>query len=149
MQQHRLVILDRHIRLPVTLLHRDPHEEPTYERAADVLVVFFILKGHADELDLGALHDGAELLTNVVSGLEGTEGEKVLVAPFLGVSLRVGGFEGMVDIEHGQVITVRVGEELFHFVSALPGGGGTDENLGDGEEGRDGEDFVGAVEFWG
>ena len=110
MQQHRLIILDRRVRLSATLLHGDLHEEPADQCASDVLVVFLVLERHADELDLAALHDGAQLLADVVGGLEGPQGEEVLVAPFLGVGLGLGRFEGVVDVEHGQVIAVRVGK---------------------------------------
>lgn len=98
MQQHGLVILDRHVRLAVALFHSDLHEEAADERAPDVLIVFLIFKRDADELDLRALHDGAKLLTDIVGGLESAEGEEVLVAPFLGVGLSGGGFEGVVYV---------------------------------------------------
>lgn len=149
MQQHILIILDRDIRLPTALLLSNLHEEPGHQRAADVAVVVLVLEGRADELDLLRLHNALELHADVVGGLQRAQGEEVVVAPLLGVCLRVGGFEGVVDVQHGEVVAVRVREEGFHVVGALAGGDGADEDLRHGEEGGEGEDLVGAVEFGG
>jgi len=149
MQQHILIILHGYIRLPASLLLSNLHEEPGHQRAADVAVVVLILEGRAHELDLLRLHDALELHADVVGGLERAQGEEVVVAPLLGVCLRVGGFEGVVDVQHGEVVAVRVREEGFHVVGALAGGDGADEDLRNGEQGGEGEDLVGAVELGG
>ena len=147
MQENALVVLDGAVVLAGSVLLGDLHEEAGAQGAADVLVVLLVLKGRRDELDLLALHDALELHAHVVGLLQGAEGEEVVVAPLLGVLLRLGSLEGVVDVEHGEVVAVFVGEEVLHFVGAFASGGGADEDLGHRDEGRHGEHLVTAVEF--
>lgn len=73
----------------------------------------------------------------------------MLVAPVLG-AVRVRGvlaLEGVVGVEQREVVAVRVGKVRLHLVGALAVVGGADKDLRHREEGRDGEDLVGAVEL--
>ena len=147
MEEDGLVILDGGVGLAVGFALGDLHEEAGDERAADVLVVLLVVEGGGDELELLALHDALELQAHVVGGLEGAQAEEVVVAPLSGVLLGGVAFEGVVDVEEGEVVAVGVGEEVLHLVGAFAVAGGADEDLGDGEEGGEAEDLVGAVEF--
>lgn len=71
----------------------------------------------------------------------------MLATPFVCVGLCLGSFEGVVDVEHGEMITFWVCEECFHFICSFSVVGWSDEDLGDGEKCCEGEDFVGAVEL--
>ena len=66
----------------------------------------------------------------------------MVVAPLFRVSLGVGAFEGVVDVEHGEVVAVWVRKSSFHLVGALALGDWADKDLRDGEERGKGEDLV-------
>lgn len=98
MQNDILIILNRNISLTTPLFLRNLHEESRNEGTSDVAVVVFIFKGDADEFDLVGFHDATELKADVVGGLEGAEGEEVVVTPLFRIRGRFGGFEGVVNI---------------------------------------------------
>lgn len=123
------------------------HEEARHQRAPDVGVIILVLKRCRHEVEPVALHDPRQLLPHVVGALQAAERQEVVVAPLAGILLRLRRLEGVVDVEEGEVVAVGVGKELLHLVGALAGCGRAHEDLRDGEEGGEGEDFVGAVEL--
>ena len=69
------------------------------------------------------------------------------MAPLLGVRLGFVTPVSVINVQHGQMVSVGVGEEVLHLVGTLALSSGADEDLGHRQEGCDGEDFIRAVEL--
>ena len=75
-----MVVLHGQVRVLLTLLVRDLHEEPAEERLADVLPQSPLVL-RRDELDLVPLHRALQLLADVLGLLQGPLGEVVVPTP--------------------------------------------------------------------
>ncbi len=145
MQLNNLVILDDEV-MAGTLEMGHLHEMAADERHAnvDVEVLWRELSRRALQVEL--VHDARQLLTCVVGRLERPVVDEVVVAP-LRVFLVL--LEGMVDVEHGEMVPVDVGEPHFGLIGSLLGFGRSNEDLRYRKHGGDGEDLVRAVELGG
>ena len=71
----------------------------------------------------------------------------MVMTPLLGVCLGFGTLEGVVDIQHGQVIAILVSKQVLHLIRTLALRVGANEDLRNGQKSRDRQDFVRTVKF--
>jgi hypothetical protein len=124
-----LVVLYGEVRAPLALLVRDLHEEAAGEGLSNVVPIVFILPRGGTELQVEPLHAPFELGPDVVGLGEGPLVEVVLPAPVL--RIRLVGLVSVVDVEHGQMVAVGMGELGFGHVGFLALGCRAHEDIGD------------------
>jgi len=95
------------------------------------------LRGGHGEVE--SVHDPKELFANACGLFERTPGDEVFEAP-VGVFLLTKVL--VVDVEQGEMVPGNVVKVAFCFVGGLLGFFGTNEDVWDGEERTDGENFV-------
>ena len=125
MQLNNLVIFDGEV-MAGTLEMGHLHEMAADERHANVDVEVLWRELSRRALQVEPVHDARKLLTYVVGRLERPVVDEVVVAP-LRVFLVL--LKGVVDVEHGEMVPVDVGEPHFGLIGSLLGFGRSNEDL--------------------
>jgi len=125
MKLNSLVVLNRQV-VPGSFQVSDLHEEASDQSLADVQVVVTAVEVGAASRQLEPLHDARELGSHVVTLGHRTSVDEVVERPSI-VTLIL--LIGVVDVQHGEMIAVNMGESHLSFVSLFPHVTGTNKTL--------------------
>lgn len=104
------------------------HEEAGAERSSDVDVIIPAGKLCATPRQTEAVHDPGQLLTYVISRHQRAVVDKIVITPLVSFMVL---FEGMVDVEQRQVVSINVSKPHLGLVRCLLSLRGTDKTLWD------------------
>ena len=102
--------------IPKIVISVHLHEESRTEGFPNVHVVVFAGEVCAGSLQVESVHDSAQLLSDVVRGLEGSVVDEVVVAPLRVLHVLL---ERVEHVQQGQVVPVYVGEPQLGVVGGF------------------------------